>query len=163
MMRKHKYPAFKTIILTTVIVFFSSFVYNTKADVELIWKAEILPTGKLKKGDTAWIVLQTDIPKGFHSYSNECTVDDGPILTQLIFEKKKKKKYKLIGNDIIEGDKEEVYEEVFKAKFTKIKGHMLVKRKFKVNTKIIKFKVMTQVCDENVCVLKEKDFELKVY
>ena len=64
---------------------------------------------------------------------------------------------------MIEGEKEEVYEEVFKAKFTKVKGHMLIKRKFKVSSKTIKFKVMTQVCDENVCILKEKDFEWPVY
>ncbi|MDZ4758772.1 MAG: protein-disulfide reductase DsbD family protein [Bacteroidota bacterium] len=160
-MQRSKHSAFKTIILSAVIIFFSSFVYDNKAEVDLLWKAEIMPACTLKKGDTAWVVLQTDIPKGYHSYSNENTSDDGPILTQLNFEKKKK--YKLIGKDIIEGEKEVVYEEVFKAKFTKVKGHMVVKRKFKVTSKTIKFKVMTQICDENVCILKEKDFELKIY
>ncbi len=156
---KLKNIAVVTIILTSVFISATSFIHHTKAEVELIWKAEISPAGKLKKGDTAWVLLQTDIPENFHSYSNETSADVGPIVTQLAFEKK----YKPIGKDIIEGNKKEVYEEVFKSKFTELRGHITVKRKFKVHKNMIKFKVLTQVCDDNICVMKEKDFELKVY
>ncbi len=161
MLAKLKNITIGIIILTFVFISSSSFIYNHKTEPELIWKAEIRPIGKLKKGDTAWVVLETDIPKNYHSYSNETSADVGPIVTQLDFGKKKK--CILIGKDIIEGEKKEVYEEVFKSKFTEVRGHMVVKRQFKVTKKIIHFKVMTQICDDNICVMKEKEFELKVY
>lgn len=158
-MKLLKHILLKSVIIFATIIAFSSFGYQPHEEVELTWKAYISPGKNYKKGDTAWVVLETDIPKGYHSYSNEHGGGDGPMITQLQFGKK----VKTIGKDIIEGEKKEVYEEVFKSKFTEVRGHMTVKRQFKVTKNKIKFKVMAQVCDDNLCVIKEKEFELKVY
>lgn len=151
------------IYIIVFFVLFSSFTFEKTIDSPVLnWKIEILPIKRHHKGDTICLRVTADIPKGYYTYGNDSKSEEGPLPSELVFDKKSKNLF--LGRDTVIGkESEKVYEEIFKATFTKIKGQISITRYIVLKQKKLEFNTSLQLCNDDICIFKEDKFKIKAY